>query len=137
MFRQVSAGQSALMRGVEWRRWSGEKEGGRREQEASPQASPDRVIDGEELTSRAPNVTLQLNTSCRSTAASPPLSSPPTPSLLLCLSLSGLLIQSSIISILYLLHRSHFGWLLPLFPPHPHLTVICYLSFVRCTSNFS
>lgn len=30
-----------------------------------PQASPDRVIDGEELTSRPPNVTLQLNTPCR------------------------------------------------------------------------
>lgn len=109
----------------------GEKEGGRR-QEAPPQASPDRVIDGEELTSRAPNVTLQLNTSCRSAAA--PALPPSSP--LLCLSVSSLLIQSNIIFCLYLLHRRPFRWLLPL-SHHPHLAVICSLSFLCRTSNFS
>lgn len=38
--------------------------GGAGRRPSHPRASPDRVIDGEELTSRPPNVTLQLNTPC-------------------------------------------------------------------------
>lgn len=79
---QVSGGQSILTRGLgggdvmeAWRLNAGAGRGIRRERGAGHITSGiswPRVIDGEELTSRAPNVTLQLNNSHRWTAASPP-----------------------------------------------------------------